>query len=158
MPQCLGASRRLTTSSEISTAGLDHASITRRLAVRWKLPDWVATTVGCLTLPLRVAGHLASHRDLFAVVQLAVSAAERLGTNLGLTHGADRAELLEYLGQDDRVVTEVAERTRAAEPTPAASGLDPDPHRVPLVTNLLRLAAESRRRNGPPPGAVQETE
>ena len=26
MPQCLGASRRLTTSSEISTAGLDHAA------------------------------------------------------------------------------------------------------------------------------------
>ena len=29
------------------------------------------------------------------------------------------------------------------------SGLDANPHRVPLLRNLLRLAGESRRRNGP---------
>ena len=32
---------------------------------------------------------------------------------------------------------------------PPESGLDANPHRVPLVRNLLRLAGESRRRNGP---------
>lgn len=129
--------------------GFDHASIARRLAGRWRLPNWVATTIGCLTLPLRVAGHLASHRDLFAVVQLAVLEAEARVVGLGLTHGADRAELLEYLRLDDHALDELSARTGDAPPPQAASGLDPNPHRVPLVRNLLRMAGECRRRNGP---------
>jgi signal transduction histidine kinase len=128
--------------------GLDHAAITRRLAARWRLPDWVATTIGCLTLPFRTAGHLVSHPDLFAVVQLAVLEAERAGPGLGLTGGADRAALLAHLRLGDG---DVADAARGAEPAPppGGSGLPPDPHRVPLVSSLLKLAGESRRRNGP---------
>ena len=129
--------------------GLDHASITRRLAARWRLPPWVATTVGGLTLPLRVAGPLVSHRDLFAVVQFAALEAEQPGTPLGFAHGADRRELIDHLKLDETALEAV--RLQLPEPPAgrAGSDLDPDPHRVPLVANLLRMAAESRRRNGP---------
>ncbi|MBA4062780.1 MAG: hypothetical protein C0501_03570 [Isosphaera sp.] len=128
--------------------GLDHAAVTRRLAARWRLPDWVATTVGCLTLPFRVAGHLVSHPDLFAVVQLAVSEVERSGPTLGLAGGAERGALLAHLRLGDEDVTEAVRATRPAA-RPAGSGLPPDPHQVPLVRTLLKLAGESRRRNGP---------
>jgi two-component system NtrC family sensor kinase len=130
--------------------GLDHAAITRRLAARWRLPAWVATTVGCLALPLRVAGPLVSHRDLFAVVQLAVLEAEGQGTRLGLAHGADRGELLDHLRLDGRALETLSQpHQEPADPRATQPGLNPDPHRVPLVRNLLRMAAESRRRNGP---------
>jgi two-component system NtrC family sensor kinase len=130
--------------------GLDHAAITRRLAARWRLPPWVATTVGCLTLPLRVAEPLVTHRDLFAVVQLAFIEAEGRGPHLCLAHGADRGELLGYLRLDDHTLEAVTRELSAPGMTRAGgSGLDPNPHRVPLVKNLLRAAAESRRRNGP---------
>ena len=128
--------------------GLDHASITRRLAARWRLPFWVATTIGCLTLPLRVAAHLVSHRDIFSIVQLAVMEAERLGTTLGLTHGANRGELLDSLHLDEQSITELVDSLPDQREEPAASELPADPHRVPLMRNLLKLAAESRRRNG----------
>ncbi|VTT98349.1 histidine kinase : ATP-binding region ATPase domain protein OS=Planctomyces limnophilus (strain ATCC 43296 / DSM 3776 / IFAM 1008 / 290) GN=Plim_2545 PE=4 SV=1: HisKA: HATPase_c [Gemmataceae bacterium] len=129
--------------------GLDHASITRRLAARWRLPLWLATTVGCLTLPLRVAAHLVSHCDVFAIVQLAVLEAEGQGAGLGLTHGADRTELLDHLRLDDHALRQVLATLPAAPPAVPASALPADPHNVPLLPNLLRLAAESRRRNGP---------
>ncbi len=129
--------------------GLDHAAIARRLAARWRLPAWLATTIGSLTLPLGVAARLVTHRDLFAVVQLALVEAEREGVPLGLTHGANRGELLECLRIDDHAVKRIAERLHDSPQRETGSGLDSNPHRVPLVRNLLRLAGESRRRNGP---------
>jgi signal transduction histidine kinase len=128
--------------------GLDHAAITRRLAARWRLPNWVGTTIGCLTLPLRVARQLVPHPGLFAVVQVAVTVAEGRGADLGLARGADRSELLDHLGLTE---ARVDEHAAVPEPQrqPGSSGLPQDPHRVPLVRNLLRVAAESRRRNGP---------
>jgi signal transduction histidine kinase len=129
--------------------GLDHAAIARRLAARWRLPGWVATTLGCVTLPLRVAGPLVSHRDLFAVVQLAVLEAEAHGPRLGLAEGAERGELLGHLRLDDGSVARIVARVPQPTPRPVGSGLDPNPHRVPLVRNLLRMAGESRRRTAP---------
>ncbi len=127
--------------------GLDHAAITRRLAARWRLPNWVASTIGSLTHPLRVAGTLVSHRNLFAIVQLAVLEAEARLLRLGLAPGASRDELLQGLELDDRTVADL--ESPPAEPqAPVNSGLVSDPHKVPLVRNLLRIAAESRRRNG----------
>jgi signal transduction histidine kinase len=133
---------------QVAVWGLDHSAITRRLAARWRMPNWLATTIGCLTLPLGVASHLVSHRDLFAIVQLAVREAEAQGVNLGLTHGANRDQLLAHLRLDDRAVQELTSRVPEPHPPPESS-LHPNPHCVPLVRNLLRMAAESRRRNGP---------
>ena len=133
---------------QIAVWGLDHSAITRRLAARWRMPNWVATSIGSLTLPLSVASHLVSHRDLFAIVQLAVREAETQGVNLGLTHGANRDELLAQLRLDDRAVQELTSRVPEPHPPPESS-LNPNPHCVPLIRNLLRMAAESRRRNGP---------
>jgi signal transduction histidine kinase len=128
--------------------GLDHAAIARRLAGRWRLPAWVATTVGYLSLPFGVARHLVTNPDLFAVVQLAVLEVEVRQGGLGLTHGAGRGELLDHLGLRARGVDAILDRVPLPNP-PAATAHDPDPHKVPLVRHLLRLAAESRRRNGP---------
>jgi two-component system, NtrC family, sensor kinase len=100
-------------------------------------------------LPLRVASQLVTHRELFAVVQLAVIEAETQGTCLGLTHGASRAELLDHLKLDDHALSELVTGSSQPQPSETESELNPDPHRVPLVRNLLRMAAESRRRNGP---------
>jgi two-component system, NtrC family, sensor kinase len=129
--------------------GLDHASIARRLAARWRLPGWVAGTIGSLTLPLRVAENLVAHADLFAVVQLAVLESEAEGVQLGLAHGASRGELLDHLRLDDRALAGVAGERRGAPARSSGSGFDPNPHRVLLIRNLLRQAAEARRRNGP---------
>src|SRR5439155_7142929 len=37
--------------------GLDQAALSRRLARRWRLPDWLAAVVGCLRLPPDLARH-----------------------------------------------------------------------------------------------------
>lgn len=134
---------------QASDWGLDQAAITRRLAVRWRLPAWLGLTLSNLNLPLRVASELVPDRRLFAVVQLAVLEAEHRVGSLGLAHGADRAELLEIVGLDDPGVNTLLETAVLQHPKTINSDLDPNPHRVPLIRNLLRLAAESRRRNGP---------
>jgi signal transduction histidine kinase len=123
--------------------GLDQDAIARRLALRWRLPEWVGTALGNLSLPLATARAVVADPDLFAVAQLAILEAERRLPSLGLTHGADRATLLKHLKIDEVAVEELA-----AEAVPAASALDPNPHKVPLVANLLKMAGESRRRNG----------
>jgi two-component system, NtrC family, sensor kinase len=129
--------------------GLDHAAIARRLAARWKLPACVATTIGSLTHSFAVATRLVTHPDLFAIVQLAVLETERNETCLGLTYGADRAELLEHLQLEDSTVHAIVTQGFELASNPVPSCFDPNPHRVPLVRNLLRMAGESRRRNGP---------
>jgi two-component system NtrC family sensor kinase len=127
--------------------GLDHAAIARRLAVRWRLPRWVGDTIANLTLPLRLAADLAPHRELFAIVQLAMVEAEAQVGILGLTQGASRAELCDYLRLESAAV-ERAGTNRREEPVRTGSALDANPHRVSLLPGLLRLAGESRRRNG----------
>jgi signal transduction histidine kinase len=127
--------------------GLDHDAIARRLAIRWRLPAWVATVVGHLNLPLRAARTAAADADLFAAVQLAVVEAEARRTDLGLARSADRDELLDYLGLDTDTARRLF-REPAPQAEPISSNPDPNPHRVPLVRNLLRMAGESRRRNG----------
>jgi signal transduction histidine kinase len=132
---------------------LDHPAITRRLAARWRLPAWLATTISSLTFPLRVAAELVTHRDLFAVVQLAILEAEGEGVRLGLAHGANRGELLDYLRLESNWASGGREAPDSQYQGPhgprSPDGLNQNPHQVPLVRNLLRQAGESRRRNGP---------
>jgi signal transduction histidine kinase len=134
---------------QTATWGLDHAAISRRLASRWKLPHWVASTIGSLNYSFPIAMRLVTHLDLFAIVQLAVLEAERRETCLGITFGASRADLLEHLQLDDSAIDGIVARSEKQTSKPRPSGFDPNPHRVPLVRNLLRMAAHGRRRNGP---------
>lgn len=124
--------------------GLHQDAIARRLAFRWKLPDWAATALGGFALPLPVARALVADVPLFAAVQLALNETERRGFVLGLTHSADRPALLDALDlTEDRLAALWAEP--GAEPTAPHT----NPFAERLLPNLLRMAAESRRRNGP---------
>ena len=123
--------------------GHDQNAIARRLANRWRLPDWIATLLGNFGLPLATARAVVADAGLFAVAQLAVLETERHEPSLQLTEGADRAALLQELGLDDLWAA-----TFVADEVPAVSAHDPNPHNVPLLSNLLKLAVESRRRNG----------
>ncbi|HEY1188061.1 MAG TPA: HAMP domain-containing sensor histidine kinase [Gemmata sp.] len=127
--------------------GLDQNAIARRLAQRWRLPGWVATALGNLNLPLVVARALVPEVGLLAVAQLAALEAERRLHPLGLTEGTNRAELLTELKLTDAQLEELwpAPTERAGAPVRTT---DQNPHQVPLVANLLKLAGESRRRNG----------
>lgn len=122
---------------------LDHDSIARRLAARWKLPYWLTAILGNLNLPFDAAAHLGADMDLFAVVSLAVRAAEVETTNLGLTHRSERERLLSHLAILD--LDDFPAADAAGSPV---SELDQNPHRVPLVVNLLRTAGQARRRSG----------
>jgi two-component system, NtrC family, sensor kinase len=127
---------------------LDHDAIARRLAARWKLPSWLATIVGCLNMPFEAALHSGSDSDLFAVVSLAVHAAETQTANLGLTAGMDRERVLVHLGLTADDIQHIG-RSRAGGTTPSYHpAIDQNPHRVPLVANLLRSAGQMRRRSG----------
>jgi signal transduction histidine kinase len=134
-------------SVQAAVWNLDQNAIARRLAYRWRLPDWIATILGNLGMPLLAARPVVADADLFAVVQLAVSEAERRTRSLGLADSAERADLLTSLKVDDAILDEqwCAVALPATAPAPT---LDQNPHKVPLVTNLLKIAAESRRRNG----------
>jgi signal transduction histidine kinase len=128
--------------------GLDQNAVARRLVIRWRLPDWLGTALGNFNLPLGAARAVAADPDLFAVIQLALVEVERGVPSLDLTAGADRAALLKELNLDEATVAELNAVPEGPADVPAASALDPNPHRVPLLANLLKLAVESRRRNG----------
>ena len=128
-------------------ATLDVQAVVRRLASRWRFPLWAADTLGALGLSWPVARPAVADPELFAVVRLAVIEAERHGPALGLTDPSDRDELARHLGLGAADGPALFARPPAPPPEPT-SGLDPNPHRVPLVRNLLRMAAEARRRSG----------
>ena len=109
----------------------------------------VATTIANLNLPHHLAVDLVAHRDLFAVVQLAVFEAESDVGSLGLTLGAQpRRTCSITFGWMKRQSGDIRS-FRPQGPRRNDLSFDRNPHQVPLVQNLLRLAGESRRRNGP---------
>lgn len=127
--------------------GLDQNAIARRLANRWRLPDWIGGALGNLNLPLAAARAVVSEPDPFAVAQFALIEAERHTLSLGLTADADRSAVLAALKLDDATAAELW----AGLPTdtdPPAHAHEPNPHAVPLLANLLKMSGESRRRNG----------
>lgn len=129
--------------------GLDQNAIARRLALRWRFPDWIGAALGNLNLPLSAAKAVLAEFDLFAVVQFAVLEAERRTRSLGLTAGADRAAVMKLLKLDDAAADDLwAAAAPPAHEESAASAHDPNPHAVPLLPNLLKMAGEARRRNG----------
>jgi signal transduction histidine kinase len=138
--------------------GLDQAAIARRLCRRWRLPRWLAAVAGHLALPAETAKALGADPDLFVTVQLAVrlaqdgdAAARRRGgaaADLRLPVGATPAEAAAALGL---APGETDECRLPAAPGPETENRKPkteNPLHVPLLRDLLALAAENRRLSG----------
>jgi signal transduction histidine kinase len=123
--------------------GLDASAIARRLAFRWKLPDWAATALGSFDLPLPAAREVVRDVPLFVAVQLALHETERRGFGLGLTKSADRAELLAALNLTESALDELWR-----EPAEGEADVAANPFAEALLPHLLRMAADSRRKNG----------
>lgn len=109
--------------------GLSHDQIVRRLAVRWRLPTWVAGVIGNLHHEADVAESLGAEPGLFAVVREAVQAADCYG----------------LLGQSKPTQTRTID----------APILEPA---NPLLSKLLRAVARARRANGITAMAALEAE
>jgi signal transduction histidine kinase len=125
--------------------GIEQSGIARRLNRRWRLPTWLATVTGHLDLPADDAAALGADVALFRVVQLSVSLAQQEVDGLCLVVGATPAENAAALGivADDWTEIEAqAEQIVAA--VPPVMTWD-DPTGVPLLREMLMLAADNRR-------------
>jgi signal transduction histidine kinase len=127
--------------------GLDQAAIARRLSRRWQLPLWLAAVTGHLGLPLEAAQPLGAEPGLFRVVQLAVGLAQRQGVGLGLPVGTDPAQVAAALGLSAGDVGEAVHSVLHTPPRLPLLTFEP-PDAIPLLPDLLRLAAENRRLEG----------
>ncbi len=128
--------------------GFDQAGLGRRLARRWGLPPWLAAVVGYLGLPSEDARRGGGSSDLFPVVRLAVALAQRRRSGLRLAVGAGPEESAALLGLTPAALDELAREphTPPAAERPASSDRPtPHPSEVPLLADLLALAAENRR-------------
>jgi signal transduction histidine kinase len=128
--------------------GADHASLARRLARRWHLPDWITATVGHLALPEAQARTFGAEPALFHVTRLALGLAREHGRDLGLGRSewiTESAAALDLpLSNSMNFVSEVLERA------PVSAVGWGSPHDQPLLRELLALAAENRRLRGVP--------
>jgi signal transduction histidine kinase len=124
-----------------SAIGFDPAAVGRRLNRLWRLPPWLAAVTGHLSLPVEVARELGADPSVFRVVQLAVCLAQAQGVELRLPVGADperlRAELGLTAAELEEVKQALCEKPRTPRWEPPAS--------LPLLPELLRVAAENRR-------------
>ena len=119
--------------------GLDCPALTRRLAARWRFPDWLTALLGSLRLPTADAARLGAPADLFRVVRAALAVTEQSGTPFGLVEPGladDHAPPELFL-----LAAKLALRLPARPPCrPAAP-----PKPLGLFVRLLRLSALSRR-------------
>jgi signal transduction histidine kinase len=125
--------------------GLDQSALARRLCRRWRLPARFTAVCGHLGLPLGVARGLGVDPNLFLTVQLAVALAQKQQPGLCLAVGGTVPELASALG------IPLAElRSLREEPAPPINAPNTwqQPWDVPLLPDLLKLAADNRRLTG----------
>ncbi|HWG45404.1 MAG TPA: ATP-binding protein [Gemmataceae bacterium] len=119
--------------------GIDQAAIARRLARRWHLPAWATAAAEHLHLPSALAQTFRADPVLFPLTRLAIDEARKQGVDLGLGNGAfnaeDRSALLISAGQD----------LDAGRLETHSLPVWQEPRHVPLLRDLLELAAENRR-------------
>lgn len=133
------------------TWGLDEASIARRLCRRWQLPRWLSAIIGRLDLFPESAQALGADANLFRVVQLAVALAQQPGLPLRPTIAVPAADNSAALGLatgqlallENDVAIWMNEDLAAASTWQAPSSM-------PLLADLLQLAAQSRRHQDVP--------
>ena len=118
--------------------GLDQFSLARRLARRWRLPQWLTVAVGCLNLPPELAAAFAPDPALLRGVRGSVEQAREQGADLGLGKAAD--SLRESARPTAERLDHFSEAQTLDLPKAWAS-----PYRAPLLRDLLVLAAENRR-------------
>ena len=124
--------------------GLDAEALSRRLARRWELPDWLRAIVGFLSLPAQDAIQIGADERLFRIVQLAVLLAQTNGHHLGLPVGGDCETLLADLGLSEEELNAIGtewclfKSLRTDQKTQAAASHS-------LMPELLALAIENRR-------------
>jgi signal transduction histidine kinase len=133
--------------------GFDHAGIARRLARRWHLPRWLVAVAGHLDLRVETAQILGADPDLFRLVQLAVALTQRQGITLHLSVGGYPEELAAGLGLTVSDLTVTEQDLRSAEGSDEQlfgsvgdfGSFGSPPSRLPLLRDLLKLAAEKRQ-------------
>jgi signal transduction histidine kinase len=141
--------------------GFDHAGIARRLARRWHLPRWMVAVAGHLDLRVETAQILGADPDLFRLAQLAVSLAQRKGITLHLPIGGYPEELAAGLGLSTSALTSIEEESDVGVPALAGVSIDVElsrlkpglqqselvspPAHMPLLRDLLAVAAENRQ-------------
>jgi signal transduction histidine kinase len=122
--------------------GLDQGAIARRLARRWQLPDWLSAIAGDLNLPLSVAVLRGADPTLFCLTRLAILRTQEPGLHLGMLAAP-------YAEQDHQALDLPADVLSAADEDEVHDapnkGTWQDPRSVPLLRDLLQLAAENRR-------------
>jgi signal transduction histidine kinase len=129
--------------------GLDHAGLSRRLCRRWQLPRWLAAIPSALGFTVATAKALGGDPDLFLVAQLAVRLVQQQNKGLHLAVGAPVTEIAAAL---DLSLDEIA----AIEPLVSEfeskienrKSKTENPATVPLLHEVLRLAAQNRRLTG----------
>jgi signal transduction histidine kinase len=130
--------------------GIDQAAIARRLAHFWQLPRWLKAILGHLRLPPETIQALGGDGDLFRLIQLAIGLAQQEGIGLRLGVGTAPETLAAGFGlsAEDRQALWREARLLVEQGPPARDG--PSPQGLPLLPELLSLAAENRRLHGLP--------
>jgi signal transduction histidine kinase len=127
--------------------GLDQSAIARRLARRWRLPPWLTQVIGHLSLPAETAESLGADPNLLRVVQLAILLTEKEKLGLGLEVGSPLQDLCLALRLSAEDVKRHAQES-LAETVPEMAWSSPAS--VPLLRDLLLMAAENRRLSDTP--------
>jgi signal transduction histidine kinase len=142
--------------------GTDAAALGRRLARRWRLPDWIAAVVAHLGMPVEVAVSLGADADLFRVVQQAVGHVEAQGGALRLLadHRVPSSEAILWAddssdvpGDQTRPLLSSDDQRLDAHSVPTTQYAELSasrPEQVPLLKDLLRLSAQNLRLQGAP--------
>jgi signal transduction histidine kinase len=118
--------------------GLTASAIGRRMARRWRLPDWLAAIVGQLGIPVETAVRFGAEPNLFRIVHEAVTSVESNPSNDGGLRLANH-RLRNTDAESRKPKAEIRDETAWQNPA-----------EVMLLKDLLHLSARNLRLQGAP--------